>query len=385
MDDVIEAARRLAPRIRAAGDQIEADRQLPAAIADAMAEAGLFTLLTPAEHGGSDVDPLTAIRAVEQIGRADGSAGWLATNSSYEAALLGWLSPGTIEEMRSEDQNLRMAGAIQPQGTGYAVDGGYRATGHWNFVSGIVHANWVSVGVFVLDGPGGERLRDGHGDPLTRVLFVPPESGRIVDHWDTMGMRGTGSHDFVIDDAFVRADRTMRNDERPFATSPRYRLPFSQMWGWCLHGGNAVGIARGALDDLHTLAQYNASKVTPALLRDRAHVQLAVGEAEAVVRAARAFLFDAVGAAWDAASNGAPDFAARDREARLALTHTVHEAGRAVGILYDAVGTPAIFRANRIERAYRDLQVMKHHIAASRRHYETIGASMLLDELTEQR
>lgn len=385
MHDVIEAARQLAPRIRAAADQIEADRQLPPELANAMAEAGLLTLLTSAAYGGADVDPITAILAVEQIGRADASAGWLATNSSYEAVFLDWLSPAAIEEMRTGDPNLLMAGAIQPQGTAYAVEGGYQATGHWDFVSGIMHANWVSVGVFVLDGPSGTRVLDSHGDPLTRVLFLPPADGRIVDRWDTMGMRGTGSHDFVVEDAFIPAERTMRNDEPPYATGPRYELPFSQMWGWCLHGGNSLGVARGALEDLRSLSRGTASKVTPTVLGDRPHVQIAVGEAEAIVRAARAFLLDAVGAAWESACGDAADFEAREREARLALTHAVHEAGRAVGVLYDAVGTPAIFRANHLERAFRDLNVAKHHIAASRRHYETIGAEMLTQEPLEPR
>ena len=377
MHDVVAAARRLAPQIRAAADQIEADRQLPSEIADAMSEEKLLTLLTPDEYGGANADPLTAIRAVEQLGCADGSAGWLATNSSYEAALLAWLSPATIEGMREVDPNVRMAGAIQPQGTAYEVDGGYRVSGHWDFVSGIMHATWVSAGVFLLDGLEGAPLRDQHGDQRSRVLFIEPRAGQIVDRWNTMGMRGTGSHDFVVEDAFVPFDRSIRTDEPAFATGPRYSLPFSQMWGWSLHGGNAVGIARGALEDLRELSQHSASKVTSTLLRDRPQVQLAVGEAEAIVLAARAFLFDAVGAAWQSACGNPEDFVARDREARLALMHAVHEAGRAVSLLYDAVGTPAIFRENRLERAFRDLHTMKHHIAASRRHYESIGAALL--------
>ncbi len=377
MHDVVEAARRIAPEIRAASDQIEAERQLPAHLVDAMTEARLFSLLTPADYGGGDVDPVTAILATEQIGKADASAGWLVTNCSYEAALLAWLSPAAIAGMRERDPHIRMAGAIQPQGTAYEVEGGFRATGHWDFVSGIMQANWVSVGAWLLDGPEGAVLRDADGNQRTRVLFLPPADGRVEDRWDTMGMRGTGSHDFLLDGAFVPAERTMRSDERSYASGPRHDLPFSQMWGWCLHGGNAVGVARGAIEDLTALASHSASKVTPSLLRERPHVQRAVAEADAVVQSARAFLLDAVGAAWESACNDRASFEANERIARLALMHAVHESARAVGILYDAVGTPAIFRANRLERAYRDLNVAKHHIAASRRHYEEIGAQLL--------
>jgi alkylation response protein AidB-like acyl-CoA dehydrogenase len=377
MHPVIDAARLLAPRIRAAADRIEADRQLPAEIVDAMSEAGLLTLMTPAAYGGADVDPVTAILAVEQIGMADGSAGWIATNSSYEAVLLSWLSPDTVAEMRVTDPKIRMAGAIQPQGTAFAVDGGFRLSGHWDFVSGINHSNWVSLGAWLLNGPDGEPLRDAEGNQRTRVFFVPPETGRVVDQWDTMGMRGTGSHDFVVEGAFVPTERAMRTDESPYAEGPRYDLPFSQMWGWSLHGGNAVGMARGALDDLNALAQGRASKLTPALLRDRPHVQSAFAEAEAIVRSARAFLVEAVGAAWECACGDGSDFAGREREAHLAVIHAVHECSRAVTLLYDSVGTPAIFRANRLERAFRDLNVAKHHVAALPRHYQTIGAAFL--------
>ena len=377
MHDVVEAARQLAPRIRAAADQIEADRQLPSDLADAIAKAKLWSLLTPAEYGGADADPLTAIFATEQIGRADGATGWLTTNSSYEAALLAWLAPATIEVMRATERDIRMAGAIQPQGTAYEVDSGFRVSGHWDFVSGIMHATWVSVGAWVLDGPEGTPLRDAEGNQRTRVFFVEPTDGRIEDRWDTLGMRGTGSHDFLLDEVFVPADRTMRTDEAAHGGNPRWNLPFSQMWGWSLHGGNAVGIARGVIEDLTTLALHSASKMTPGLLRDRPHVQIAVGEADAIVRAARAFLLDAVGTAWASACNDPASFEEHDRTARLALMHAVHECARAVDLLYNAVGTPAIFKANRLERAYRDLQTMKHHIAVSRRHYEEIGAAVL--------
>lgn len=379
MHDVVAAAAALVPAIRAAADEIEAHGRLPDAIANAMAHAGLFTLLTPAAYGGAEVDPPTAMRAVEWIGRADGSAGWLALNGSYEAALLGWLSAEAIAEMRADDAELRVVGATQALGRAYATDGGYRVSGRWDFVSGISHANWVLGGVVILDGPGGAPRTRPDGSTLTRIAFAPRAAGTVTENWDVMGMRGTGSHDWLLDDEFVPAARTMSPGESAAFAGPRYQSPYYQTWGWSLHGANALGIARGALDDLAVLSAESASRLSDVLLRERPPIQSAVGEAEAIVRAARAFLFAAVGAAWDAACAGEATAPRRDWEARLALTHAVHEAVRAVALLYDAVGTNAIFRRNRLERAYRDLQVAKHHIAASRRHYETVGAFLLGD------
>lgn len=377
MHDVVAAARRLAPRIRAAAAEIEAERQLPREIADAMAAAGLMTLLTPAAYGGVEADPITAMRAVEEIGRADGSAGWLALNGSFEAALLGWLSAGAIEGMRASNPELRVVGATLAQGTACEVDGGYRVDGRWDFVSGVMHANWVLGGVRVLEGPGGAQRVRADGEPETRIAFFPRAHGTVIDAWDTMGMRGTGSHDFVIEDEFVPAERTMSFDESSPFPGPRYREPYFGTWGWALHGANALGIARGALDDLSDLAARRASKMSSTLLRDRPTVQSATGEAEAIVRAARAFLFEAVEAAWAAASSGAADAPIRNAEARLALTHAVHESLRAVDLLWDAAGTNVIFREHHIERAFRDLNVAKQHIAASRRHYQTAGELLL--------
>ncbi len=377
MQDVVQAARRLASLIRGASDQIEIERRLPPELVTAISEAKLVRLLTPSAYGGAEVEPVTAMSAVEQLGMADGSTGWLATNSSYEASLLAWLSAVTIEEMQSSGDQLWMAGAIQPQGTAYAVEGGYRVSGHWDFVSGIVHANWVSVGVILLDGAGGEPLNNSRGEPASKIIFAPRDRGRIVEAWNTMGMLGTGSHDFILDNEFVPERRAISLEENSAFTSPRYQQPFVQTWGWCSHGANALGIARGALRDLTELSQERSSKVTDTLLRDRPQVQLAVAEAEAIVRSARSFLFEAVEIAWVAACEGDSEAERLNWDARLALTHAVYEATRAVGLLYDAVGTPAIFRANRLERAFRDLNVAKHHVAASRRHFETVGSVLL--------
>ena len=380
MEDVVAAARQLGPEIRAASDQIELERRLPEAIADAMAARGLFGLLTPAAYGGVEAEPTTAMRAVEEIGRADGSAGWLALNGSYEAALLGWLSAETIAEMRSADPRLRVVGATRPQGTAYRVDGGYRASGRWDFVSGVTHANWVLGGVVLLDGRGGEPQRLANGEPVTRIVFVPRDAGTVIDAWNTMGMRGTGSHDFTIEEEFVPSARTMSPTEPSPFPGPRYREPYWDLWGWTLHGANSLGIARGALDDLRALPGRRSSGTSPAVLQDRPVVQAAAGEAEAIVRGARAFLFESVQAAWTAACADADNAVRVSQDARLALTHAVLESRRAVGLVYDAVGTNAIFREHRIERAFRDLSVAQHHLAASRRHYESAGSVLLASD-----
>ncbi|MYI83478.1 MAG: hypothetical protein F4056_09435 [Chloroflexi bacterium] len=381
MFDVVAAAAAIAPRIRAAADTIEAERQLPDDIVEAMAKAKLFTLLAPAAYGGAEAEPTTAIRAIELISAADGSAGWRAQNGSFESALLGWLSPEAIAGMRAlESRGARdflVGGANLPQATAVDAVGGYVIDGRWDFVSGVMHSNWILGGFGILDGPGGARRVGADGEPLQRIAFIPHGDGEVLDTWNVMGMRGTGSNDFVVRDLFVPAERTMwYADPAPFP-GPRYRRPYIGAWGWSLHGGNSLGMARGAIEDLSALAQTHDSKHSTSLLRNRPHVQRAIAEAEAIVRSARAFLFEAVEEAWIAANSDAPDAVRLNWEARLALMHSAHEALRAVQLLYDAAGTNAIFTAHRIERALRDLNVAKHHVAASKQHYESVGSILL--------
>ena len=193
--------------------------------------------------------------------------------------------------------------------------------------------------------------------PETRSLWVPAEAATIVDTWLVAGMCGTGSHDFVVDDVFVPTSHTLSVADPPQATGPLYhpRLLFVSIWTATV--GNALGIARGAIDTFIELATHTQSTMSPTLLRDRPLVQTKVAEAEAIVNAARAYVMDAVGTAWEAVCEDLPDPSHEIAQARLAITHGMHEAVRAVDIVFHAAGTNAVYRKNRLERYFRDIHV----------------------------
>ena len=140
---------------------------------------------------------------------------------------------------------------------------------------------------------------------------------------------------------------------------------------------NALGIARGAMDSFIELATCTSSTVSPILLRDRPFVQTRVAEAEAILSAARAYMMEAVGNAWEAVCAGVPDPSRTIAHARLAITHGMHEAVRAVDLVFHAAGTNAIYRTNALERCFRDIHVAVQHNAAFPAHYESAGKVFL--------
>jgi alkylation response protein AidB-like acyl-CoA dehydrogenase len=373
--EVVEAAAALAPLVRSQLDEIEGGGRLPEPIVEAMNEARLFQLYCPAEAGGPEADPLSVFRVTEHLARADGSVAWCSSISTALSSYLGWLSPDGLAEVMGPDQRVRLAGSARPLGTAVpAPDGsGYHVQGHWDFASNVLHADYY-VGTCILsDG----RVRD-DGAIRTRAVFVPVGEGRVEPTWDALGMRGTGSHDFVVDELFVPQDRvtSMRYIKQRPAMVYRDRLTAVAIWSPT--AGVALGLARGALDDFAELAT-GGSTASPTALRLRREVQLAVGEAEAVLGAARAYVVATVSAAWDAVCRGAAE-EELDRpiaQARLAITHAMGEAVRCIDGLLRVAGTNGLFVRAGIERRFRDAYVASHHAAGLPSHTEAAGRVLL--------
>lgn len=372
--DYVERARALAPGIRSARDEAERQRRTPAPLAQAIAAAGLYQLFLPRSAGGPQVDPPTAFRAIEELSKADGSIGWVAMIATDVSMLTGWLATDVVRGMCGEPANLRCAGSLRPQGRARPVPGGYRVAGQWNFASGIDIANWLYCPAVVMDGEKPQLTPA--GTPRVRAMWVPREKATIVDTWSVLGMRGTGSQDFRIDDLLVPEDHSCFVGDPPVEKAPLYTPRAMLTILWAITAANALGIARGAIDSFVEMAALEASTQSTALLRDRAAVQGRIGEAEAILGAARAFVLDAVEAFWEVLSAARP-MDAEIARARLAITHAIHEAVRSVGIVFHAAGTSAIHTRNPLERHFRDIHVVVQHNSAFQVHYESAGKVVL--------
>lgn len=363
---MIEAVQALIPRIRAAADQIEAGRRLPLELVHALADAGVFRLLVPRALGGAEAHPGRLIEVIEAIAAADGSAGWCAMIGATSGVVSAYLPDDVAREIYG-DPRLVTGGVFAPFGTAVPEAGGYRVSGRWPFASGSEHCAWLMGGCFVRDG----------GAPRARMVLFPASDARIVDTWTVAGLRGTGSHDIAVEGLLVPASRSVSlMEDRPRTTGALYAFP---VFGLLASGIAAValGIARAAIDELVRLAGAKTPQGSRRSLAERGVVQAQVAEAEALVRAGRAFLRDAIAEAWHAAEiTGA--IAPPGRAAlRLAATHATTSAARATDLMYNAGGGTSVYATSPLQRCFRDVHAATQHAMVAPSTLELTGRLLL--------
>lgn len=364
------AAERLATLVGAVADESEERRRLAPAVVEALAEAGLFALCVPRSLGGGEADPLAMIAAVEEIARADGAAGWCLMIGATTGLIGGYLAEEGAREVFA-DPRVVTGGVLAPHGRAVAVEGGYRASGRWAFGSGCQHSAWLIAGCAVVDGDRPRRHAD--GTPELVSLVFPAEDVVIHDTWNVAGLRGTGSHDFEVRDVFVPEARTLAAPSPQARESgPLYAFP---LYGALALGIAAValGIARAAIDELCALAVRKTPSASRRSLAERALVQADVAEAEALHGAARAFLRESVAVAYATAEQNQPLTIAERARLRLASTHAVRGAARAVGLMYEAGGGTSIYASSRLQRCFRDVHVVTQHTMIGRPTLEVYG------------
>jgi indole-3-acetate monooxygenase len=373
--EIVAAAIRLVPAVRAARDHAEQMRQTPPDLAAEITRAGIYQMYLPRSMGGPETPPLTAFRVVEELSKADGSVGWCAMIATALSLNVGRLPVETGRELAGTPADYRGAGSARPGGRAWDVPGGYRVKGRWNFASGIQNARWLYCTCIMMDGD--TPRQTAAGPPVLRGMWVPRESVTIVDTWSVMGMRGTGSQDFTVDDVGVPSARSCLSDAPPIETGPLFNQRAWYVNLWTPSAANALGIARGAIDSLAVIAATEASTMSANLLRDRPMVQARIAEADAIVNAARAYVFDAVGTLWRAMCAGETPSDHAIAQGRLSIVHAMHESVRAVDKVFHAAGTNAIYTRLPLERAFRDVHVAVQHAAALPGYFESAGKVLL--------
>jgi alkylation response protein AidB-like acyl-CoA dehydrogenase len=364
----------LAPRVRAEADRIERERRLTPELVQAMAAAGVFRLLVPRALGGLEVEPTTFVTTVEALAEADGSAGWCAMIAATSAVIAAYLAEDVAREIYGRP-DVVTGGAFAPQGTATVVQGGYRVRGRWAFGSGCESCHWLMGGTVVTDGGRTRALPSGAPDP--RLMLFPAGEARVIDTWTVSGLRGTGSHDFTVEDVFVPAGRSISLvTDRPRASGALYAFP---VFGLLATGiaSVALGIGRRALDEVTTLAGAKTPALGRRLLRERPMIQVRVAEAEAALGSARAFLLETIDAAWTAAGReGAIPLALRAR-LRLAATASALGAARAVDAAYEAGGASSIYATSALQRCFRDVHALTQHMLVAPATLELVGRVLL--------
>jgi alkylation response protein AidB-like acyl-CoA dehydrogenase len=361
----------LAPRVRELADETERGRRLPTELARSFAQAGIFRMLVPASYGGLELPPATMIRVIEALSAADGSAGWCAMIGATSALTAAYLEPAAAREIYGADPLAVSGGVFAPHGRAISIEGGYTVSGRSPFASGCEHCDWLMIGSLVLEG-GRPRLA-ANGLPESRLMLFPRDAATIHDTWNVAGLRGTGSHDIEVRNLFVPASRSVSIvTDRPREQGPLYRFP---VFGLLALGGAAVslGIGRAAIDELRKLALDKVPTAGRRRLSERGVIQVELAEAVAMLRAARAFLFETVETAWRTASRG-DDISLEERAAlRLAATHAVATAASVADRMYTAGGGTAIYAASPLQRALRDAHVVTQHMMVAPATLELVG------------
>lgn len=373
MSRFVEAARGLAPQIRAAADEIESGRRLPRSLVEALTTAGLFRLWVPRSLGGEETDPMILVRVVEEIAEADGAAGWCVAIGATCGAFGGYLSAAAAREFYGDRQAVG-AGAFRPFGAATIVEGGYRVTGRWPLGSGCQHAQWMVGGCRILDG--GEPRLGPDGAPVARILFFPAAACEIFDTWHSIGLRGTGSHDYAVTDLFVPTAHSMSFRDPPVEPGPLYALPTIGLFAAAL-AAVPLGIARHAIDILQKLASTKIASRSRQALSGDATAQASLGRAEALLRSARAFLYEVLGEAWHTASAGESASLAQRAMLWLAATHAAGAAKEATELAFAAAGSAAPYASAGLERCVRDIHAACQHITLAPGNYQMAGQALL--------
>jgi alkylation response protein AidB-like acyl-CoA dehydrogenase len=359
----VQAAAALRSVIRGYHDELEREQRLPKALVEQFHAAGFYRLVRPRELGGLQADPLTYLRAVELLAEGSGSVGWnLCNNNIAQLVTLGLPDEG-IREIYGPGGDVAVAGtAVQGGGRAVPVDGGYRVTGRWPFGTGCQESAWMLGSFQILDGDQPRRSPDG-ASVYWRGVFHRAEAQIVAGSWDVSGLRATGSFDWTVEDVFLPEQRTMVHAGVPLDNQwshwpgISYALP-AQAWVGPHHSAVITGIARAGIDALIELAVEKTPRGRTARLCDNPQVQDAVGRADTILNAGRAYRSATITEVWNTVAAGEGTTLEQRARCRLAGVYAADCAREAMDLVYRQGGSTSYRRESRLAECWRDLQVV---------------------------
>lgn len=351
---LLESGRRLAPLIRQHADYGDTHGKLAPEVADAFHDAGLFGMWVPEAVGGAELDPLSALELTELVSYEDASAGWVLFAAAVGTAVAAIYLPDEGAQIFGGDGRMPvMAGQGTRAGKAVSVDGGHRLTGSWSFASGVRHGSHILTLALV----------EGTDEP--RIFVLPLEQVKLIeDSWDVLGLRGTGSLDYEIDDVFVPEECSYFAgiDGQPLRGGAACRLGLVQTAA-IGHSGWALGVGRRLLDELSASMRAKAGRAGAQAASDSLLEQYA--DAEATLRSARALLYETWADVWETLGTRGEDLSTRQQTLiRLALNNATWSAHKVGSFVYVVSGTNAL-RSGDLQRVYRDLHGGTQHILSA--------------------
>jgi 3-hydroxy-9,10-secoandrosta-1,3,5(10)-triene-9,17-dione monooxygenase len=361
---MIARAKTLIPRLRERASRTEELRRLPPETEQDLHDAGLFRILQPKRVGGSECDYVALVDCAEAIGQADASVAWNFGNLASHHWMLGMFDRRAQDLVWNRDVNALIASSfIFPAGRARKVEGGYVLRGSWPFSSGVDSSEWNMLASVVSS----EDEADGIE---YRIFLVPRSDYTIVDTWNATGLRGTGSNDVEVADAFVPDSMTVAVSDLGGGPTPGsavnpnalYTLPVFSLFPYVL-SGVALGNAQACLDDYVEVARHRASTYNRAKLGDLQSTQIKIAEASAKIDAARLIMRSTcIDAMADARRGRVPDTAAKTKSRRDGA-YSVNLCTEAVSLLFSASGARGLFTTGVLQRQFRDAHAINSHLA----------------------
>jgi alkylation response protein AidB-like acyl-CoA dehydrogenase len=372
--ELLEAARGLAPAIETARVEMDRERRITPSLLQALTDAGMFQLLVPRSLGGYELSLEEFVLVIEELAKADGSVAFCLAHACGASSVAGFL-PEHVARQVFDGPGANVANGPGQGGRATHVDGGFRVTGQWGFASGSHHATWLGGGVTTYD-MDGQVLRREDGSSEQYFFVWPARDASLTDIWDTIGLRGTGSDLISVEDLFVPAERAVPVPRRsPSEKGPLYLIPQQTMYGTAF-AAVGMGLARGALDGFNAVAGKVSRNQTIAM-RDNRAVQAEIGLAEAELLACRSGLFEAVRRAWDGAGRRGELNMDERAALRLATTYGIRKSATIVDTIYHQTGGAAVFTKDPLGQRFRDAHALTQQMQGRSDHYQTVGAFLL--------
>lgn len=360
---VLDNIMQIAGDLRDQADEAEQLGRLPDETAKKLKAAGPIKLLQPAKYGGFQAHPREFAEAVMAVAALDGAAGWICGVVGVHPWQLAFADPKVQEEVWGTDDNTWIASPYAPTGIAVPTDGGYRFSGRWQFSSGTDHCDWIFLGAMLGDADGAIA------NPPTMLHMILPRSDYEIvdDSWNVVGLKGTGSKDIIVRDAFVPDYRAMNGDHvidgtaqrEARVTEPLYKMPWSSMFPLGITAA-VIGIAEGALA-AHLDYQRDRVGAIGTAVRDDPYVLYAIGEAAADINAARQELLANVDRLWDVVESGC-EVTFDDRTiGRRTQIRAAWRAVMAVDQIFARSGGNALRMDKPLQRFWRDAHAGLNH------------------------
>jgi alkylation response protein AidB-like acyl-CoA dehydrogenase len=369
VSDFLKRVARVAPAIREAAEEIERSQRLSPDLRAKLHDEKFFRLLLPKPFGGEELPPAAFFETMSALAENDASTAWCICQANGCAMTAAFVAPEVAQNIWGNDPH-----AVVAWGPGKAdlveKEDGYVISGRWQFASGSRHATW-------LGGRTPVTLPD--GQTVFRTFLFPASEVEMIDIWNVLGLRGTGSDGYSVKDLFVSKDYMatpgLDVGERLY-DAPLYWIP-SEVHQAIGFTGIALGIARSMLELFKDVATEKKPYRMTNMLSENALVQSDVAISEARIGSARAYMLNEAAEVWDDVLEKGELTEESNMRIRLSSTYSIHEAKAVVDLIYDAAGATAIFKGNPLERRFRDIHTLTQQYQGRKTHFQSVGASLL--------